>query len=322
MGAVHAAGWQHTAANISAFYSLNNQSAQALAKTYTAHCCTSFDELLDQVDVVDICTPTHLHYEMAMQAIAQGKDIVCEKPLARTYAQAQAMIEASQKAGVKLLAAHVVRFFPEYALAKQQVETGDIGQVGVIRLQRTSFKPGTQDSWFHDLAKSGGMMLDLMIHDLDYARWVAGDVETVFARHTHHAFPEADGDHALAILTHKSGAISHVEGGWSYPKPLFQTALEIAGSQGLIEYRSIDSIPLNMHLKTDGTGNSPEIAVPGSPLAEDPYTTQLKHFYQILTDEPITPIVTGEDGLAALRIALGVIQSAQTGRPVNLEEIN
>lgn len=322
MGGVHAAGWQQTGAKLGAIHALDTAQAQALAQTYQAEYCDSFDELLTKVDVVDICVPTHLHYDLAMQAIHAGKDVVCEKPLARTYAQAQTMLTASQDAGTKLLVAHVVRFFPEYALAKQQVAAGDVGEVGVVRLQRTSFKPGTPDSWFHEIEKSGGMILDLMIHDLDYARWIAGDVQSVFARNTHHAFPQADGDHALAILTHKSGALSHVEGGWSYPKPLFHTALEIAGSKGLIEYRNTDSTPLAIHLKAKDNDNDPDIAIPGSPLAEDPYTTQLKHFYQILTDEAVTPIVTAEDGLAAVQLALAVSQSAQTGQPVNLAEVN
>lgn len=322
MGAVHAAGWQSTGASLCAVHSQDTGSAQLLAQQYDAQDCASFSELLTKVDVVDICTPTHLHHDMVMEAINSGKDVVCEKPLARTYQQAQAMVNACQNAGRKLLVAHVVRFFPEYALAKQSVEAGDIGEVAVVRLQRASFKPGTPDSWFHDIEQSGGMILDLMIHDLDYARWIAGEVQTVFARNTHQAFPEADGDHALAILTHKSGALSHVEGGWSYPKPLFHTALEIAGSEGLIEHRSLDSTPLEIHTKASAAGDNPEIAVPRSPLAENPYATELKHFYQILTNEPVKPIVTAEDGLAAVRIATAVMKSAQTGRPVDVEEIN
>ena len=79
------------------------------------------------VDVVDICTPTHLHYEMALAAAAAGKHVVCEKPLARTLAQGQAMVAACRRAGVRLLVAHVVRFFPEYALAQALVAAGRSG---------------------------------------------------------------------------------------------------------------------------------------------------------------------------------------------------
>lgn len=321
MGAVHASAWQQTEATLNAIYSLDTERVRTLAETFRAEGCTTFEELLTKVDVVDVCTPTHLHHDMVLQAIQAGKDVICEKPLARTYGEAKAMLEASQAAGTRLLVAHVVRFFPEYALAHQQAVSGEIGEIGVVRLQRTSFKPGSPDSWFHDIEKSGGMILDLMIHDLDYARWIAGDVQTVFARNTHQMFPGADGDHALAILTHKSGALSHVEGGWSYPKLLFHTALEIAGSKGLIEYRSVDNAPLAVHLKAKNNRENPDIAVPSSPLAEDPYTTEIKHFYQVLTDETVTPIVTAEDGIAAMRLALAVMRSAQIGQPVDPEEI-
>ena len=108
--------------------------------------------LLDDVDVIDICTPTHLHHEMVLQAAAAGKHIICEKPLARTVAQAQEMIRACRTAGVKLFVAHVVRFFPEYALAKAQIDHGKIGKPGVIRLTRGSYRPKKPSgNWFLDL---------------------------------------------------------------------------------------------------------------------------------------------------------------------------
>ncbi len=127
-----------------------------------------------------------------------GKHILCEKPLGRTLAQAQEMTAACEAAGVKLMVAHVVRFFPDYAQARRRVMAGEIGRPAVIRLSRESFQPKkAADNWFVDDAKSGGMVLDLMIHDLDYARWVAGPVTQVFAKST--------GTHALAILTHAAG---------------------------------------------------------------------------------------------------------------------
>ncbi len=184
MGRTHAPGWRATPAQLVGFFSAEPISAHALAAQHNAVVFDSYEELLRSVDVVDVCTPTPLHHPLVLQAAAAGKAIVCEKPLARTTAQAAEMIAACEQAGVPLLVAHVVRFFPEYAVAQGIVARGEIGRVAVIRLTRASFKPNADDptSWFHDPAQSGGMLMDLMIHDYDYARWIGGEVETVFAR--------------------------------------------------------------------------------------------------------------------------------------------
>ena len=317
MGVTHFNGWRATPVEQIGVYSTQyREKLDPSIKQYD-----SIDALITDVDVVDICTPTHTHHELVLKVAKAGKHIVCEKPLARTVQQAQEMLEACDKAGVKLLVAHVVRFFPEYALAKQTVDNGDIGDVAVIRLTRASFKPASANSWFHDHEKSGGMMLDLMIHDFDYARWVAGDVERVFAKNTLNHVKDADGDYSIVMLRHKNGALSNIEGGWAYPKPLFRTALEIAGSEGLIEHPQGSSVPLGIHLKNTNSGDQPDIAVPLSPLAEDPYVTEIKHFYRVLT-EGIAPIVTAQDALEALKIALASIQSAKTGKPVHITEVS
>ena len=324
MGMTHLQGWAQTPASFVGCVSSASDRAQAeqAVAQYGGTVYNSLSDLLADVDVIDICTPTHLHREMVLQAAAAGKHIICEKPLALSMADTRAMLDACEQAGIMLLVAHVVRFFPEYALAKQIVDRGELGRVGVVRLTRCSFKPGSKnpDSWFHDLSKSGGMMMDLMIHDFDYARWIAGDVETVFAKNIASRFSDVPGDYALAILRHTNGALSHIEGGWAYPPPMFRTALEVAGEYGLIEHPAGSSVPLGIHLHQTKKADT-DIAVPSSPLAEDPYTTQIRHFYDVLTGTDITPRVTGEDGAAAVQIALAAIESARTGRPVSIKEM-
>lgn len=320
MGATHAAGWANTPASIAGFLASTPDSARPLAKQYNAQIYPDFDSMLAQVDVVDICTPTHLHYEMVLKAAAAGKQIVCEKPLALTVAQGQEMIAACRAAGVKLLVAHVVRFFPEYAGAKAAVDNGDIGRPAVIRLTRGTFRPKkATDNWFVDVEKSGGMMLDLMIHDFDYARWIADEVESVFAKNITSVRPDATVDYGLAILTHQNGAISHVEGSWAYPPPLFRTRFEIAGDDGLLEFDSGRTAAIGVHLHRQSL-DAPDVPLPGSPLNESPYTTQLKAFYNALAHNAPVP-VTAVDGLVALQIARAAIVSAQTGVAVRLDPL-
>jgi predicted dehydrogenase len=318
MGSTHAAAWSATEATIAGFVSKDLPVAEKLAAHYSAVLYPDLETMLADVDVVDICTPTHLHRDMALAAAAAGKDVVCEKPLARTVEQGQEMIAACAEAGVKLMVAHVVRFFPEYAQAKTQVDGGNIGQPAVLRLTRGVFQPKkVVDNWFVDQEKSGGMMLDLMIHDLDYARWVAGEVESVYAKKISSSSPGSGIDHGLAILQHKSGAISHVEGSWAYPPPLFRTRFEIAGSNGLIQQDSEATDAIGLHLHQAGDEDIPDVPLPSSPLDEDPYTTEIKAFHDCIAHNTAVP-VSGADGLAALQIALAAIESAETGKPVKL----
>src|SRR5215510_11794204 len=255
MGPTHAAGWAKTPAEIVGFAAETSREADGLAKRYNAKVYPSLDAMLPDVEVVDICSPTHLHHEMVLRAATAGKHIVCEKPLARTAEQAHAMVTACRKAGVQLLVAHVVRFFPEYALARSAVAEGQIGKPAVIRLHRGSYRPKKPaGNWFLDEEKSGGILMDLMIHDYDYARWVAGEVDSVSARRVTERYPDAPVDYGLVILSHRSGALSHIAGGWAYPPPTFRTALEIAGDRGLIQFDSDGTAPIqNLILKTGST---------------------------------------------------------------------
>jgi predicted dehydrogenase len=277
--------------------------------------------MLADIDVLDICSPTHLHHEMALKAAAVGKHIVCEKPLARTTGQAHEIVTACRKAAVHLLVAHVVRFFPEYALAHSAVLEGQIGKPGVIRLHRGSYRPKKPaGNWFLDEEKSGGILMDLMIHDYDYARWIAGEVESVSARRVTELHPDAPVDYGLVILSHRSGALSHISGAWAYPPPTFRTHLEIAGDRGLIEFDSDSTAPIqNLILKAGGS-DAPDVALPSSPVSESPYTRQIKEFYSALMDGK-SPRVSATDGLVAVQIAEAALESSHTGQPVKLQPL-
>lgn len=328
MGAIHAAGWLRLRdaglpVELVGCCSIDSTTATRLAERQGIALYDDLDALIAASDVIDVCSPTYLHFEHASRAALAGRHVVSEKPLARTAEDAAALVDLCERQGVTLLVGHVVRFFPEYVAAKGIVERGEIGDVAITRLTRCSFKPQADNpaSWFHDPALSGGMMLDLMIHDFDYARWVGGEVTRVFAQHVG-AHPGPGGDYALVTLRHASGALSHVEGGWAYPKPMFRTALEIAGSDGLIEFPAGRANPVSVYLHQRAGGDAPAIAVPGSPLLpeDDPYMVEIRHFYDVLTGAA-EPRVTARDGLAAVRIALAAIESAESGRPVSLEGV-
>ena len=317
MGTTHAEGWSQTDAQLVGIVAADRARAETLATQYGTTVYDSLDEVLPHADVIDVCVPTPLHREFVERAAAAKKHVFCEKPIARHHADGEAMIAACDKAGVRLFIGMTTRFFPEYRAARDLIASGEIGKPAVVRLTRVAYKPHkATDNWFLDYAKSGGPLLDLMIHDYDFARWVAGDVERVYARNVSAAEPNAEGDYAQVLLRFRSGAIGHIEGGWVYPPPLFRRKIDIACEQGLIEWESDNSAPLVSHIKAEG-GTSAEVGLPLSPLLEDPYTTVIKHFYDALThDKPFD--VTPADGLAALDIALAALESAQSGKPITL----
>lgn len=320
MGETHARAWAATPARVAAVYAPREEPTRKLAQQVGASACRSLQELIDKVDVVDVCAPTDRHAAIGLQVAAAGRHLLMEKPLARKLAEGQELLRACELAGVQLLVGHVLRFFPEYAAAQASVARGDVGELAVLRLTRGSFQPWAGTShWLTDESRSGGLVLDLMIHDFDYAQWLAGPVESVYARSVRSREADSPGDYCLALLRHRSGAISHVEGAWAYPQPLFRTALEIAGSEGLIEQPAESTAPLDIRLARQDTEGA-DIVAPTSPLAEDPFVTQMRNVYDVLADGA-TPRCSAADALAALRIALAARKSARCGRPVRPDEL-
>ena len=315
---IHVAAWRQVGVGRLLVYDVHAARARDCAATVGAETASSLAELIAAVDVVDVCTPTDDHRATVEAAAAAGRHVICEKPIARTVADALALTDACRRRGVRCFVAHVTRYFPEYAAAQAAVAAGRIGRPAILRLRRESSRPAkATTSWLFDEARSGGLILDLMVHDFDFARWIAGEVETVMARRVRDA-SGCDVDYAVAILRHASGALSHVTGTWSYPPPVFRTGFELAGDAGLIEYESVDQQPIARYLpRGEGEGWA---GLPASPLADDPFTLELRDFARAIADDA-PALVSAEDGIAALRIGLAAIESSRLGRPVPVGEV-
>ncbi|MFD7291829.1 Gfo/Idh/MocA family protein [Streptomyces sp. NPDC059897] len=294
--------------------------AEQLAAKYAEFGVTavhSLSELLDRCAVVDVCTPTYTHRPLVLEAVAAGKHVVSEKPLSLDVGEAQEMADAARAAGVLLFPAHVVRYFPAYAALAGAVAAGEIGEPAVLRFTRSGCYP-VWAPWFSDPALSGGILVDQMIHDLDFARLLAGDVVRVHAqvRGKQEAGAVA-GDVATgtAVLTHASGAVSHVLGVWGLPDLPFRTTFRIAGPGGILEHDS--TAHTGFRVLAQGVRPLGE-GIPGSPLTESPYLTELREFAEAVQGGP-PPRVTARDGVEAVRIACAAAESARTGAPVELK---
>ena len=257
-------------------------------------------------DYVDVCTPTHTHFDLVRAAAAAGVDVFLEKPIAGTLAEAHEIAETVDDAGLTFMVGHVVRFSPSYRTAHDL----EIGTEGVARARRLSpFPDWGSNDWFADREKSGGVFVDLAIHDLDYLRWCWGDVKRVFARR--HC--DAESEHGFVTLRFESGAVGYVESSWAQPQSRPLTfELELAGDDGLVEFSSTDESPY-AEWTTDG-------ATVESPLAKNGYRRELEHFVSRLEDGS-DPEVGAEEAIEALRLALAAERSADRGVPVTLEEV-
>jgi predicted dehydrogenase len=316
-GTLHAGHWARLPVELVGFFTRTPERAQVAAERYGGRAFPSLPALLETVDIVDVCTPTPTHRDIVLAAASTDADIICEKPMARNLRDAEAMVRGCREAGVRLFMAHVVRFFPEYSRAKSILDSGQLGRPGVVRTVRGGNYPAPDTmNWYIDFEQGGGVILDMVIHDIDYVRWCFGEVTRVFARGL--TFSDAqDADHVLVTLRFENGTLGHLEGSWAFPPGNFRTRLEIAGDQGLLEVDNLNTGPMSVTLKQEASARAAGVPVPESPMAprDDPYYLELAHCLHCLeTGQDF--LVSPEDGVEALRIAVAAIRSLRTGQPV------
>ncbi|MGB4137774.1 MAG: Gfo/Idh/MocA family oxidoreductase [Microbacterium sp.] len=318
IAAEHIPRWRHLGAELHLY---GGRNAGVLAEKTGATLHSSLESLLAAVDVVDVCVPTHAHAEVAVAAAEAGRHVICEKPLAGGIEEARRIERACAEAGVRLFVGHVVRYFPEYEEIGRSVADGEVGDVAVIRLARESSRPQRElPSWLFDETLSGGVIGDLMVHDIDIARWLAGEVVRVHAR-TASSADDGVADHAFVVLTHASGAISHLTASWAMTAGVFRTRVEVAGSAGMLDYDSERTEPLALRFSEGAGAQSTGLPSLMGSGDDDPFVRQFSDFLAALgSGAPSASTV--EDAMAALQVALAAGESARTGAAIDVKEVS
>ena len=259
----------------------------------------------EDVDLVVVASPTYLHAEHVIAAASARKHVFCEKPVARTLEDARAMVRACDDADVRLAIGHVVRFFPEYRRAKELLDAGVLGRAAVATLTRGTLPVGAARAWYLDPAKSGGVVLDLMLHDLDVLRWWFGEPAHVYGKRM------ADGgalDYALATVRYDDRPIVQLEASWAEHAG-FRTTFEIRGDRGMLVHDSRAVAPFVVQSPAGDAGAG---VIPAPTLRETPYRRQLRDLTERLARGE-APCVDGREGLRSLALGLTVIESAERG---------
>jgi predicted dehydrogenase len=264
----------------------------------------------DDVDLVVVASPTDLHAAHTIAAARAGKHVFCEKPLARDAAQAEAMLDACAKAGVALAVGHVVRHFPEYVRARELIQSGAIGAPALATLTRGSFPVGNATPWYRDPVRSGGVVLDLMLHDLDTLRWWFGEPTRVYVRAL--GLDARGADYALATVRFDGELIAHLEASW-VEHAGFRTSFELCGDRGMVVHDSRRETPLRIQSTTGPGGLA---VMPMVTAHESPYRIQLRDLLARL-ERGDAPLVDGVEAYRSLSLAFAAVSSAQRGAPVS-----
>jgi scyllo-inositol 2-dehydrogenase (NAD+) len=271
------------------------------------------------VDAVVIVTPTHIHRDQVIAAVGKKKPTFCEKPPALSLAEVAKMKAVVESSGTFFQMGFMRRFDAGYAAAKKQIDAGRIGQPLVFKAtSRDPFRPSLE---YANPASSGGMLIDMGIHDFDLARWFMGDVRTVSAIGATIAYPElatvGDIDNAIASLTFTSGKLGVVDltrsGIYGY-----DISTEILGLEGTIRIGYLRETPIMVMTKANGVSHD---TVPYfMERFRDAYTNQLQNFAQNVLHGRPAPI-TIDDGLEALRVGVAATRAQATGVSVTVADV-
>ncbi len=259
-----------------------------------------FDEMLanESLDLVDICTPTHLHAEMTVSALEAGNHVVCEKPMARTVTQCETMIDAAESAGKMLFIAQCIRFWPEYEVLQSLVEGGDLGDIRAARFVRKSPTPGWSSSgWLMDTELSGGALLDLHIHDVDYILSLFGMPNAVSSRAMNIVGEGEPVDHVESVYYYNDFVCS-AHGGWVYPDSYpFEMGFEVLGTRALAVF-SVNNDPMLQVFPFSGDPYTPDYE-PGTG-----YENELAYFVECVEENRPPERVTPKSAKDAVRLVM------------------
>ncbi|HML15996.1 MAG TPA: inositol 2-dehydrogenase [Bryobacteraceae bacterium] len=274
---------------------------------------------LADLDAVVICTPTATHYQMILDAAAAGKHIFCEKPIDMSVDRIKQINAEVKKHGVQLMVGFNRRFDPNFLKVRELVKSGKIGEPQLLRI--TSRDPSAPSEEY--LRASGGLFLDMTIHDFDMARYLAGsEVVEVYARAnalTDPVFQKLnDWDTAVTTLTFANGALGTID---NSRKAVYgyDQRVEVFGSNGMATVKN--NTPDN-HVYLDAAGT--HSALPLHFFMErytESYLNEMQAFVDSVQNGTPVP-VTGHDGLMAVAIGLAAAKSVRENRAIKPGEVS
>lgn len=271
-----------------------------------------------EIDAVVICTPTNTHYEIILEAAAAHKHIFCEKPLELSIEKIITINQTVKKHGVQLMVGFNRRFDPNFSKVREMIKSGKIGQAQILRI--TSRDPAPPPENY--LRASGGIFLDMTIHDFDMARFLlATEVEEIYAKADVLVDPVfkkvGDWDTAMVTLTFGNGALGTID---NSRKAVYgyDQRVEVFGSGGMIAVKN-QTPDDHVHTDANGAHSSLPLHFFLERYAES-YLNEMRAFVDAVKNNKSVP-VTGQDGLMSVAMGLAATKSAKENRPVLVAEV-
>ncbi len=328
MGATHMEAYRLLPnAELAAGVDVSEEKRGEILEKYGMSVHESIDPVLEDesIGIVDICLPTGMHRDCAENALAAGKHVLCEKPMALTVEDAQAMADAAEQAGRFLMIAQVLRFWPEYAWAKELIDSGELGKLQSMSCVRRSTRPDwSWESWMTKPAASGGGALDLHIHDTDWICYCLGRPKAVSST----GFKSDMGWDYLYTNYHFDDASASAESGIGYALSFgFRAAFTAMLEGGQIEFDAGLDPALRVYRAGDEDQEHPELppivesaaAAEGGNISDlGGYYLECKYFVDCVESGQAPTVVPPEDGVRAVEVCLAEVQSAESGEMVSL----
>ncbi len=269
------------------------------------------------VDVVHICVPSYLHGDLAIQAMEKGINVFVEKPVCLGREDCRRLLEMEKKTGVKIMVGQVVRCFEEYKFLKDVYDHKTYGKLKSIMMHRLSGDTtwGWED-WFHDINKSGSVILDLHVHDTDFLRYMIGEPDSYQV----HAAKFKSGMPNQVVTTYEFGNVfAVVEGTWDISSKMpFEAYYRASFENATVVFSSLHDPHVSIYHQ-DGTVTSPDLK-PEYDVEDDlaginisslgAYYTEIKYFVECIINQKPIKVASLSEGVKSVLLILGELSEA------------
>ena len=273
-------------------------------------------ELIEKadVDVVDVCLPTHLHAAHAVAAMKAGKNVFVEKPIAFKDEDMELILKTEKETGAKVQVGQVIRQWTEYVWLKKAVDAGTFGKIQHAMFRRMSSRPEwAWEGWLHQVDKSGGVAVDMHVHDVDFVRYILGEPDTVKAQ----AYRDEDGviQQINALYGFGNNVSVSVEAGWNYPvdfpftadfRVKFEKATVIGGG-GVVNVYPLGGAAYQAELEEEFQGDN---EIGGNISSLGGYYNELKYFVEGLQGKNDLSVATVSEAIKSVQLVKREIEAA------------